>query len=365
MRENRGVKKRKGTKKLLRGLVPRRRKERRNAELWAAAAASALVISIFLASSIDRYLIRSEQYASVVAAVLVDMANGDRAGKSLPALTVNPLLVAAAQKKADDMAAFGYFAHVSPAGVEPWHWFKEAGYSFQYAGENLAIDFSDSADVNTAWMNSPTHRQNILDPHFTEIGIATAQGMYEGRMTTFVVQEFGAPAPSGAAQEPLAAAVLPEDPAQPALASATGAAVLGETAAPKTPKEVPAPAGAAEPEEAQPSAPAFDESPESPSPAAAATAAPAPDYAPWWAHLAASPRQAMEYAYWVLALLILLALAAATGFEIHWHHRHKAMAAGFVLALMCGIFLLGGAAVFPAPELPSSASMTASAAAAR
>ena len=57
----------------------------------------------------------------------------------------------------------------------------------------MAVDFSDSADVERAWMNSATHRENLLDPHFTEIGIALAQGTYQGRATTFVVQMFGAP----------------------------------------------------------------------------------------------------------------------------------------------------------------------------
>ena len=174
--------------------MPRGKKERKRFELLGEVAVgliSVLVISVFLGSSIDRYFITSEQYASVLAAVLVDLANGDRAHNSLHTLTMNPVLVAAAQAKADDMAAKSYFAHVAPDGKDSWYWFKESGYGFSYAGENLAVDFSDSSDVERAWMNSPTHRQNLLDPHFTEIGIATAQGTFQGRVTTFVVQMFG------------------------------------------------------------------------------------------------------------------------------------------------------------------------------
>ena len=134
--------------------------------------------------------------ASVQSLVLVDLANKDRDQNDISALTVNPVLVAAAQMKADDMVKNGYFAHTSPAGVTPWYWFGQAGYKFIYAGENLAIDFSESADVNEAWMESPLHRQNILNGNFTEIGVATAEGIYKGERTTFVVQLFASPASS-------------------------------------------------------------------------------------------------------------------------------------------------------------------------
>lgn len=144
---------------------------------------------------IQRAILSGEGYlAAVVSTVLVDLTNGDRASFGLHTLAMNPTLVDAAQRKADDMAAKSYFAHTSPEGRTPWHWFKEANYSFLYAGENLAVYFTDSADVERAWMNSPTHRANILNTHFTEIGIATAEGVYQGRPTVFVVQMFGAPA---------------------------------------------------------------------------------------------------------------------------------------------------------------------------
>ena len=136
---------------------------------------------------------QSDYLASVGSAVLVDLANTDRAVSTVPPLSPSPLLTKAAQEKADDMAAKGYFSHTSPTGVTPWHWFTDVGYDYAYAGENLAIDFTDSAQVNQAWMNSPAHRANLIDPGFTEIGIATAQGVYQGHQTTFVVQLFGKP----------------------------------------------------------------------------------------------------------------------------------------------------------------------------
>ena len=131
--------------------------------------------------------------AAVVPPALIGLANDDRATNNLLPLKINPILVLAAELKAQDMALKSYFAHTSPEGISPWFWFGKAGYNFAYAGENLAIDFSESADVNSAWMNSSGHRANIMNKNFTEIGIATAKGYYQGRETLFVVQLFGKP----------------------------------------------------------------------------------------------------------------------------------------------------------------------------
>ncbi len=139
---------------------------------------------------------------------LVDETNAARISDNLSSLKTNALLEVAAEDKANDMAKNGYFAHTSPTGITPWYWFEKVGYNFEYAGENLAINFIDSKDVMNAWMNSPEHRANILDSHFTQIGIATAEGTYEGRPATFVVQLFGTPAPVAASASPTATAAV-------------------------------------------------------------------------------------------------------------------------------------------------------------
>ncbi|OHA18798.1 MAG: hypothetical protein A2664_04815 [Candidatus Taylorbacteria bacterium RIFCSPHIGHO2_01_FULL_46_22b] len=163
------------------------------------------VLGTLFVSQTYRIVLKTNNFlASVLPSVLVDLANSDRASYELSALTINPLLSEAARLKAADMALHGYFAHESPTGVTPWHWFTKAGYPFLYAGENLAIDFDDSAAVNDAWMNSPGHRANILSGHFNEIGIATAEGIHNGRRTVFVVQMFGSQLPVQSAS-----AVLP------------------------------------------------------------------------------------------------------------------------------------------------------------
>lgn len=153
-----------------------------------------LVTGAFVTVNIYRGVLEKNNFlAAILPSILVDLTNSDREALALNTLSVNPTLVEAAQMKADDMAGKSYFAHTSPEGINPWYWFSKAGYRFAFAGENLAIKFDDSDMVNTAWMNSPTHRANILNDKFTEIGIATSRGVYEGQETIFVVQMFGSP----------------------------------------------------------------------------------------------------------------------------------------------------------------------------
>jgi hypothetical protein len=125
---------------------------------------------------------------------VVELTNEERVTVTAPPLRRSAVLDEAAARKAEHMATEGYFAHYSPQGVSPWHWFDSVDYTYAYAGENLAIHFSDSGEVVKAWMESPTHRANIINNNFTEIGVGTAKGTYEGYETVFVVQLFGTPA---------------------------------------------------------------------------------------------------------------------------------------------------------------------------
>ncbi len=134
--------------------------------------------------------------ASVLPGVLTNLTNEERAQNNVAPLTENALLTKAAQLKANDMAKNGYFAHTSPDGKTPWYWLDQVGYNYTMAGENLAINFFESKDVADAWMNSPTHRANIVKQGYTEIGIAVANGVYEGSNTVFVAQFFGTPVPT-------------------------------------------------------------------------------------------------------------------------------------------------------------------------
>ena len=173
------------------------------------------------------------QMAAVLPAVLADLTNQEREAQNLPALTVSPLLNEAAQMKANDMATNSYFAHTSPEGKTPWYWLQQAGYNYQYAGENLAINFSDSKDVTNAWMASPEHKANIVGGNYTEIGTAVASGMYQGYQTIFVVQDFANPLPVGQTQsQPVAVNTKAEKVATPTNGVAKEPAILGAVAVP-------------------------------------------------------------------------------------------------------------------------------------
>ncbi len=131
--------------------------------------------------------------AAVLPAILSDLTNSERQTQNLKTLTVSPVLNKAAEMKALDMATNSYFAHTSPEGKTPWYWLEKVGYKYQYAGENLAVNFSDSKDVTNAWMKSPTHKANIIKGNYTEVGTGIANGLYQGVETVFVVQVYANP----------------------------------------------------------------------------------------------------------------------------------------------------------------------------
>jgi len=122
---------------------------------------------------------------------IVDLTNQNREEFGIGGLEKNDLLTLAAQLKAFDMAEKGYFSHTSPEGITPWYWFNLVRYNYSHAGENLAVNFTDSYDIDKAWMESPTHKKNIINAKFDEIGVGTAVGEYKGKEVIFVVQLFG------------------------------------------------------------------------------------------------------------------------------------------------------------------------------
>lgn len=124
---------------------------------------------------------------------VIEETNRERQQKGLSPLTENPNLAAAARAKAANMFEENYWAHFSPTGKDPWGFITKAGYKFVYAGENLAKNFQTSEEVVSAWMNSPSHRDNILNSKYQEIGIAVVDGTLQGQQLTLVVQMFGTP----------------------------------------------------------------------------------------------------------------------------------------------------------------------------
>lgn len=139
---------------------------------------------------------------------LLEDTNEARNKAGVPALQLNDQLSQAAFMKAQNMFAEQYWAHVSPSGVQPWKWFGDVGYNYSYAGENLAKNYPTAEATVNAWMNSPTHRENVLKDEYTDVGFAVVEGELEGKATTLVVAMYGAPVTMAAVESARATATF-------------------------------------------------------------------------------------------------------------------------------------------------------------
>ncbi len=125
---------------------------------------------------------------------ILRLTNEQRAKFDSGELAGNTRLEQAAGIKLDDMLNKQYFDHIAPDGTGIANLAKKTGYEFILIGENLALgSFEDDSDLVNAWMQSPGHRENILNKNFKEIGIAVKKGIYEGEEVWIAVQEFGTP----------------------------------------------------------------------------------------------------------------------------------------------------------------------------
>lgn len=129
--------------------------------------------------------------ASITTEQIVEETNRERTNMGLEPLILNPILSEAARLKALNMFEENYWAHFAPSGKTPWSFILGTGYKFSYAGENLARNFYTSEDTVKAWMNSPTHKENMVNPRYKDIGVAVVDGVLLGQKTTLVVQMFG------------------------------------------------------------------------------------------------------------------------------------------------------------------------------
>lgn len=136
----------------------------------------------------------SRQSATISARDVITLTNKERIREGLAALGENTVLDQAALYKAKDILKRKYFAHVAPDGETMSMIATREGYSYLVVGENLALgDFSTAASLVDAWMKSPGHRANILNGSYREIGVAVAQGIYEGQLSIVSVQVFATP----------------------------------------------------------------------------------------------------------------------------------------------------------------------------
>lgn len=125
---------------------------------------------------------------------IADAVNQQRTSRNITALTYNTKLAAAADYKANDMITRNYFSHVDPDGHYIWDKIVAEGYTpYTVLGENLAIDFPDTQGLIDAWINSPTHRANILNSAFKDQGVGVAFGNSSiGQYSDAIANTFGA-----------------------------------------------------------------------------------------------------------------------------------------------------------------------------
>jgi len=148
-----------------------------------------LIIAIFIISALSAVSLVTMKPVCAGQAItpegIVKLTNKYR---STP-LVLDAKLSEVAQRRADDMATKHYFSHVSPEGLRAWDFMKRYNYHYLCAGENLAVGYKSDKSVVAAWIASPSHKDNIVDPKFTNIGI----GISSDGKNVYVVQLFSKP----------------------------------------------------------------------------------------------------------------------------------------------------------------------------
>ena len=114
---------------------------------------------------------------------VIRLVNDVRKDNGLKPLLQDWQLSRVARYKSQDMRDLGYFSHTSPTYGSPFNMMKSFGISYKTAGENIAKGYATPKAVVDAWMNSPGHRANILNPSYTHIGVGfVASGNYWTQM---------------------------------------------------------------------------------------------------------------------------------------------------------------------------------------
>lgn len=124
---------------------------------------------------------------------LLSSTNKARQSNGAQPLQINNQLSTAAQIKANDMALKNYWSPISPNDITPWQIINSTGYKYQTAGENLAYGFNSAQSVESAWLNSPNHRQNVIDTSYNDVGFGIVNDPdYQGQgPQTIVVALYG------------------------------------------------------------------------------------------------------------------------------------------------------------------------------
>ena len=129
--------------------------------------------------------------AGIHAEAVIAGTNAIRAAQDRPTLRTDAALAAAAQQRAEELAASAAFDHVRPSGAPFSTAVAEAQYPFERVAENLAIDYLNESPLLDGWLGSKSHRRTLLSAEYAHIGVGVAAGVVNGRPTVVTVQLLG------------------------------------------------------------------------------------------------------------------------------------------------------------------------------
>jgi uncharacterized protein YkwD len=132
----------------------------------------------------------STQSARAFTSALVSAINGARAANGLPPLQVDARLSTAARGQSSYLASAGVLDHTGPDGASLSTRLAREGFHGHMVGENLAAGMGPAATVS-AWLASPGHRMNLLEPQFHRLGVGVVMGSLQGMSAPFVTADFG------------------------------------------------------------------------------------------------------------------------------------------------------------------------------
>jgi len=129
------------------------------------------------------YIVKGEDFVKTT----FELINAERESLGLSALTYDETLEDVANYHSLDMAQRSYLSHISPEGGKLEDRLSNAGVSYSVAGENLASGFTSAEAVFTAWKNSPSHYETLVNSLFTRVGIGYHAGGENGTYWTLVL----------------------------------------------------------------------------------------------------------------------------------------------------------------------------------
>ena len=116
---------------------------------------------------------------------ILELMNQKRRKAGLQPLTMDNKLLSVARYKSNDMIQNNFFSHTNPDGTKWTNWLKDIGYNYNATAENIAYNTYDAVELFNQWWNSTGHRENMMNPSYTKVGVGVVygNGKYMGTQT--------------------------------------------------------------------------------------------------------------------------------------------------------------------------------------